>query len=220
MIDRKFRKARIWSNKDLMKYAKIFTGKIVNVSAWKDYDKCGKYYREYFKNADEYFITNYGDGYRGSSGEKNEIVLNLEEELPENFVHKFNVVFNHTTLEHIFNIDIAFKNLCLMASDAVIIVVPFSQVQHISESYNDYWRFTPYSIQKFFEKNGYTMVVCDYNHDYNAAIYLLCIGLNNENLEKYIDKFEKYDITKEENIPGTEIGTTAKEYVKRLFKRK
>ena len=215
MVDRKFRLARKWSNECLKKYAGIFNGKIVNVSAWKDYDKCGMYYRDYFTNADEYYITNYGEGYRGSS-DNDEIVLDLEKKIPQKYNEFFDVVFNHTTLEHIFDVNLAFKNLCLMAKDAVIVVVPFSQIQHISESYNDYWRFTPYAMQKMFENNNYTMVVCDFNEDFNSAVYLLCIGLNNKTKNKYIDKFSEYDITSDANTPGKKIGITVKEFIKKM----
>ncbi len=216
MIDRKYRLARKWSNGALEKYAGIFTGKIVNVSAWNDYDKCGKYYRDYFSKASSYDLTNYGSGIRGTSDSQKDITLDLEEPVTKDLIGGFNVVFNHTTLEHIYNVQLAFQNLCLLATDAVIIVVPFSQIQHdINESYKDYWRFTPYVIEKMFKANNYTMVVCDYNSNFNAAVYLLCIGLNNSNIEKYASYFSPLNLNDDRNMPGSEIGINIKEFVRR-----
>ena len=82
MIDKKFRLARIWSNRELRKIAKIFTGNAVNVSAWDDRDKEGSYYKNYFKNIDEYFYTNYS-GKRGKSNLKNEFDCDLSKDLPK-----------------------------------------------------------------------------------------------------------------------------------------
>ena len=48
-VDRIFRLPRIWSNRELAKFAPLFQGSVVNVSAWKDFDKERMYYREYFK---------------------------------------------------------------------------------------------------------------------------------------------------------------------------
>ena len=41
LIDRKFRVPRIWSNKELKKFASLFSGEIINVSGWMDNDKQG-----------------------------------------------------------------------------------------------------------------------------------------------------------------------------------
>ena len=58
-IDRKVRLPRLWSNNELGKFASLFRGDVVNVSAWKDSDKDGKNYEEYFVNAKNYWITNH-----------------------------------------------------------------------------------------------------------------------------------------------------------------
>ena len=220
MIDRKFRIARKWSNECLKKYAYIFDGDIVNISAWNDYDKCGEFYRNYFINASNYYTTNYGEGFMGSSDKNDELILNLEKPLDVNLIGKYNTVFNHTTLEHIYNFQLAFKNLCLLATDAVIIVVPFSQIQHTADAYKDYWRFTPFAIKKLFEDNNYTMVVCEHNNDFNAAIYLLCIGINNKKFSKYASIFSEYIIDENYNLIGDKIGVDFKQKGKKLRRKK
>ena len=95
-MDKKFRVPRVWSNRELEKFGHLFSGKGVNVSGWKDIDKEGKKYRDYFSNISEYWITNYKSEARGFQGnQENEIFLDLEEDLDESMHGKFDVVFNH-----------------------------------------------------------------------------------------------------------------------------
>lgn len=174
-LDKKFRKPRMWSNRELKKFAHLFQGRIINVSAWQDQDKEGNRYKDYFKSCFDYWISNYKNEARGFQGNiSNEIFLNLEEEIHKELIGKFDVVFSHTVLEHIFNIFIAFENLCKMSNDIVIIIVPFLQEQHAA--YGDYWRFTPLTINKLFETNKMNLIYINYN-DYNCeSIYIFAIG--------------------------------------------
>ena len=177
--DKKFRVPRVWSNRELEKFAHLFSGKGVNVSGWKDIDKEGKKYRDYFLNISEYWITNYKSEARGFQGDQeNEIFLDLEEDLDESMYYKFDVVFNHTVLEHIFDVNKAFENLCQLSNDIVIVVVPFLQEQHAD--YGDYWRFTPLAVEKLFLKNNYELLYINYNDSTNDSIYIFAIGTKNK----------------------------------------
>lgn len=214
-MDRHFRLARHWSNVQLKKYSADFSGEIVDVSAYRDEDKEGEYYRNYFNNAQKYYLTNYG-GTHGESGSEDEIKLDLVKDLPEDLRRRFDVCFNHTTLEHVFDINKAFDNICEMAREAVILVVPWVQQVHTCDSFKDYWRISPYAVEKMFERNGFTMVVCDYNNDFNAATYLLCIGIRNECMDKF-EKYHKVDLEKIETVGGW-IGTN-KRLLRKLLKK-
>jgi len=183
-IDRKYRLPRVWSNGELKKFAHRFDGDIVNVSGWQDGDKQGNCYRDYFTQAKTYTITNYKSEHRGFQGYENEIFLDLEKSLPENLIGKFDVVFNHTVLEHVFEVNTAFKNLCLMSKDIVIIVVPFLQEMHTN--YGDYWRFTPLTIKKLFEVNNLSLLYLSFNSHKNASTYIFAIATKNES--KWKDK--------------------------------
>lgn len=184
-MDIKFRIPRVWSNNELKKFAHLFSGKICNVSGWKDIDKQGKKYKDYFTNLDEYWITNFKSDARGFQGDtKNEIFLDLEKDLDKNLIEKFDVTFNHTVLEHIFNINKAFSNLCKMSKDIVIVIVPFLQEQHAI--YGDYWRFTPLAIKKMFEQNNLEMIYVNFNDAKHASIYIFAIGSKNPNKHKEI----------------------------------
>lgn len=149
---------------------------MVNVSAWDDRDKEGGYYKDYFVNAASYSYTNY-TGHRGFQGKGNEFFLDLAGDVPKDLKGRFDVTFNHTTLEHIFEVRKAFRNICELSKDVVIVIVPFSQAEHGGlNSYNDYWRFTPDCLRLLFKENGLEVIYEAESRAKNAAIYLLFVG--------------------------------------------
>ncbi len=209
-MDKKYRTARIWSNKTLRKYAHFFTGSVVNVSGWRDEDKQGALYSSYFVNADSYSITNYGGKCGDSEGRLSypEYSLDLTQPLPDILKLKFDVAFNHTTLEHIYENRIAFKNICDMAREAVIIVVPWVQQVHTVEGvFSDYWRFSPYAMEKMFSENGFSMIVCEHNNEFNSAVYLFCIGIRNSKLSKFSEIEKLRNVSEISSPAGGWIGT-------------
>jgi hypothetical protein len=173
-IDRIHRLPRIWSNRELEKFAPLFGGDVVNVSGWKDVDKEGKRYRNYFSQATSYTITNYKSEARGFQGMENELFLDLESELSEGMQDRFDVVFNHTTLEHVYDVHTAFRNLCRMSRDVVILVVPFLQPYH--SEYGDYWRFSPLLVKRLFEDNGLELLYLSFNSHRFSAVYVFAIA--------------------------------------------
>tara|TARA_A100001391_G_scaffold204169_1_gene198793 strand:+ start:18279 stop:18917 length:639 start_codon:yes stop_codon:yes gene_type:complete len=173
-MDRRFRLPRVWSNQTMRKISPLVHGDVVNVSAWRDEDKEGGTYRQYFTNARAYSTTNFG-GYRGAD-ESTGFLLDLERDLPAELHESFDFVFNHTTLEHVFDVFTAFANLCAMSRDAVLVVVPAVQEEHTSDSFSDYWRFTSRSLEALFAKNGFQIVVLTSSPYCNAGIYHLALG--------------------------------------------
>jgi len=177
VANRRWRLARIWSNEVLRSVAPLFTGSILNLSGWKDDDKQGGKYREYFKSAQSYYVSNY----QGVRGTEENVVTDFfvdltAESLPGNLIRQFDVVYNHTTLEHIFDVRLAFRNLCQMSSDIVIVIVPFAQCLHFTESYGDYWRFTPMSMRHLFHDNGFEVIFEAASPHRDAAVYLFFVG--------------------------------------------
>jgi hypothetical protein len=171
----KFRSARLWSNQELRRFSAELRGAVVNVSGSHDLDKEGRRYRDYFTGASSYHITNY-KGFRGNTGAEGEIFLDLSQDLPAELEGRFDVVFNHTTLEHIYDTHTAFHNLCRMSRDLVIVVVPFAQVTHWSESFGDFWRFTPMGLRRMYEENHLTVVHEAAGPRRGEPIYLLFVG--------------------------------------------
>lgn len=184
---RKFRLARIWSNRELARIAGLFEGYVINVSAWEDKDKEGMKYKDYFYNAKSYSISNYGGEY-GSSVDS-DFHIDLEADIPEDLKGKFDVVFNHTTIEHVFDVLKAVSNLCELSRDIVIIIVPFIQQVHTSSSFSDYWRFTHHSLIRLFDINGFSVVYLTSTPYMNCSIYHLCVASRFP--EKWRPKFEK-----------------------------
>lgn len=132
-------------------------------------------YQQYFSLVKTYYVTNYKSEARGFQGDReNEIFLDLTQPCPEELVEKFDVIFNHTVLEHVFEIDQAFANLCQMSKDLVVVVVPFIQEQHAD--YGDFWRFTPQAVDRLFKKNGLDTIYLNYNDESDASIYIFAIG--------------------------------------------
>lgn len=170
----KFRQPRVWSNSMLRRFAPLFTGKVVNVSGWRDEDKEGRRYRDYFSAASAYTITNHTP-HAGSGTDGAEILLDLEQDLDPALAGRFDVCFSHTVLEHIYDCRKAFANICAMSQDIVITVVPYMQQMHAS-GYGDFWRFTPQTMQRLYAENGLTMRFCAANGADRASIYLFCIG--------------------------------------------
>lgn len=190
--ERQFRLPRVWSNQCLREIAPLFSGEVINVSGWDDRDKEGRRYRDYF-NADAYYISNF-TGERGMQDADNitDFVIDLVQPLPSNLIERFDVVFNHTTLEHIFDVDKAFHCLCTLSRDIVIIVVPFAQAEHFTPSYGDYWRFMPMGIRELFRKEGLDVIFEAANCDENAGNYLFFVGSKNPG--KWISKMPPYQL--------------------------
>jgi len=145
------RDARLWSNREIRKLGAGVTGSVVNVSAWKDEDKEGGHYHDYFPNAAAYATTNYS-GWRGDEGATDHD-LDLRAPPPAELAGAFDLVFNHTTLEHVFDLQRAFATLCDLSRDAVLIVVPFMQHLHGPED-GDFWRISPYAMRRMLETQG------------------------------------------------------------------
>ncbi|MDO9450725.1 MAG: hypothetical protein Q7J21_09590 [Rugosibacter sp.] len=72
---------RNWSNAELRKLAPLFDGAVINVSGWRDEDKTGGHYRDYFHSAKSYGLSNYR-GKSGITGAESEVFIDLEADLP------------------------------------------------------------------------------------------------------------------------------------------
>lgn len=167
---------RRWSNEELRMLAPLYSGAVINVSAGDDGDKSGRVYRDYFLNCSSYCKSNYqradeaaGDGLR----------LDLAEDLsghPE-LTQRFDVVFTHTVLEHVYEIHRAVENLCLISRDTVITVVPALQAYHHEEHvYKDFWRFTPFTLIRLFGNHGFKTVYLNWNRAAVGNVYLLHVA--------------------------------------------
>jgi len=170
---------RKWSNDELKKTAHLFRGDVINISAGKDLDKEGMVYRKYFKNATSYLISNYKKEYKTEIC-YDEIELDLSTPLLSNsdLICRFDVVFSHTVLEHVYDTKVAIRNLCKMSKDIIITIVPFIQSFHHDEmkDYHDYWRISPYAIINLFNEHDFKTIYITWNNDPIGNIYLFHIA--------------------------------------------
>ena len=168
---------RRWSNQELLIHAPFFTGEVVNVSGWRDEDKEGRTYRSYFTRASSYAITNYWGSSTPNDGAPDALFLDLAADLPVDLKDKFDLVFTHTVLEHIFDVPKAVHNMAGMTRDAMIMIVPFMQDEHYSPGiYGDFWRFTPLCVKQLMENNGLTLIHLSSNDCPWYPTYLFAIG--------------------------------------------
>lgn len=149
-----FRMPRRWSNRRLAEHGSLVTGDVVNVSAYRDLDKQGRRYRDYFPNARSYAISNFTADRMGACGMDGEFFLDLEAPLPPELDGRFDAVLNHTVLEHVFDLHGAFAAIAALSRDLVLSVVPWKQPTH--SHYGDYWRLSPLALDRLHRAAGLT----------------------------------------------------------------
>lgn len=151
---------REYSNKELKFISKSLPkfSNGLNVSGNLDEDKQGGFYKNYFRVNNWYISSYVGDS--TYSNPCKQIELDLDEattRIDQIHFQKYDLVFNHTVLEHIKNPFQAFQNLeFLLAPNGILIsVVPFIYKFHYSNGdFGDYWRYTPHSLELLHKKFG------------------------------------------------------------------
>ena len=168
---------RVWSNRQLERFGALFVGEVVNVSGWRDGDKEARGYRQYFPRCTRYTVTNY-PGKRGlDDAPVDSIPLDLEQPAPPALRHGFDVVFNHTTLEHVFDLHAAADTLAGLTRDALLLVVPFQQEFHPVEGhFGDFWRFSPMALERLFRARGLETVYASMNDQPWWPTYVFWFG--------------------------------------------
>ena len=183
---------RRWSNREIRRLGTLFKGRIVNVSGWRDEDKEGGHYRNYFPNAESYGLTNYWGTGVPNDGAAGAVFLDLQSPLPEALHDSCEVAFSHTVLEHIGNVELAMRNIGAMTTDAALIVVPWMQDEHYRPGiFGDYWRFSPLGMQRLMGLVGLEMVYCEANDQPWYPVYLVAVGTKKPEVWK--DQFSELD---------------------------
>ena len=198
---------RSWSNFQLKRFGKIYDRDIINVSGWKDSDKHGKLYKDYFPNARSYTTTNYGKEF-GKSPYTDEKEFDLSRPLYKK-IGRYDLVFTHTVIEHVFEIDTVIDNLCKLSRDSIITIVPFIQCLHWKDGgFKDYWRYTPFSLMELFEKRGFNTVYCTWNNDTPFMnVYIFHIASCKP--DKYRNVFPSYEQPEfKKSSPGLALHNT------------
>lgn len=176
---RKQVRPRHWSNEELRRFSSVLDGDVINVSGWKDEDKEGGHYRDYFGRHASYSISNFF-GERGVTGAEGELFIDLESPLPTEYRARYDVAFNHTVLEHVYDIRTAVANICALSRDIVILVTPFLQHVHYEDgSFGDYWRPTPACLERMLGENGYSVIYQSCNDNEWFIVYVFTVASRN-----------------------------------------
>jgi hypothetical protein len=107
---------------------------------------------------------------------ENEIILNLNEELPKGLESAYDIVIDTGTLEHCFNVGTAFVSMLKLSkiNGIVMTTSPLNKINH------GFWNFSPCVYNNFFKENIW-----------NLLFYLAIDGSNNiinvPDLNKKID---------------------------------
>jgi hypothetical protein len=196
ILDKNQIRPRNFSNMMLRRYAPYFTGSVINVSGWQDGDGEGGKYQSYFSRATSYAVSNVGGqkkGFGSAPSGYEELELDLTSEVESGI---YDVVFNHTTLEHIYNFKKAFDNLCKLSREVVIVVVPVLQQIHHTEDFGDYWRPTTLTIAKMFRDNGLEPLVLQCNDQPFAPVYCFAIAVRNRDKHLELKKSINFEMGK------------------------
>lgn len=80
-----------------------------------------------------------------------EIIIDLNEPIPGTLCGQFSLAIDTGTLEHCFNVGVAFKSMCSMVKkDGVVITAaPMTMMNH------GFWSFSPTTYHDFFTQNGF-----------------------------------------------------------------
>lgn len=170
---------RSWSN-DELRFVLSHCPKgarIVNVSGWQDRDKEGGLYKDYFPTPALYHISNYeGDAARGAAAQT-DLVIDLTKSLSVAYENQYDIVFNHTVLEHLEDPTFAFAQIGKLTTDLIVTVVPFKQKLHFEYGmFGDYYRFTPFSMRRLHAQNGFSVLYEAYTPRPSLDVYLLYVG--------------------------------------------
>lgn len=82
-----------------------------------------------------------------------EEIIDLNEPLPEKYKGKYKMIFDVGTLEHCFNVGVAFKNIMQMTEvgGTIFMAAPASKINH------GFWNFCPTAYTDIFHQNEWTV---------------------------------------------------------------
>jgi hypothetical protein len=189
MVSNLLRKINIrhWSN-DELKYCISYLDNyesVINISGWKDEDKEGDFYKNYFLNAKIYHISNFPNDHAKGIMDINDIKIDLSKKIDISLHNKYNIVFNHTVLEHVEDPVFAFSEMSNLTNDLMITVIPWVQQLHFIENqFGDFYRFSPMLMRKLYLDNGFTILYENFMPNFANECYLIYVGTKKINNHK------------------------------------
>jgi hypothetical protein len=153
---------------------------VCHVSGWKDSDKEGSFYRDYFPSLSRYVITNFPDDNSKGMGAAapNDYPLDLRDACPPELSRQFDLAFSHTVLEHVRCPEHAFGVICEIATSYVLTVVPFAQRLHyLPGDFGDYYRLSPMLLRELHADNDYYTAFEAIGPTHSPTQYIVTLGV-------------------------------------------
>ncbi len=92
-----------------------------------------------------------------SNYERADIIFNLNDDLPEDLMCKFDVIFDGGVIEHVFDVGKAFTSICKMTAVGGIIISCNPVYNYI---HNTFWNISPEMFLDFYSVNNYSILDC------------------------------------------------------------
>lgn len=172
---------RLYSNVVLRRIFSILNvDSVLNVSGWDDGDKEGNKYVNYFPSKlSRYEISSYSKDHLRADMSISKVTIDLEDRAYK-VSEKFDLIFTHTVLEHVFDQENAFRIMCESANKFVVGVAPMINVLHWEETYGDYWRFTPHGIIKLINNQGFNLVHLEIGPSSSISQYIIFVAARDD----------------------------------------
>jgi hypothetical protein len=213
---------RSWSNDRLRFIAKSLPNfkNALNISGNFDSDKQGEVYQNYFK-AEKYIISSYvGD--KTYSNPSKLFELDLDDDISKvasEHSKNYDLVFNHTVLEHVKNPFQAFANLeNLLAPNGILIsVVPFIYKFHYSNGdFGDYWRFTPHTIDLLHKQSNLYVKLLEVGPSKGYEKYLISVATKGHEIPNF--KFDTSSFSEwNNNLGDNSLPLLTKNLIQKVF---
>jgi hypothetical protein len=103
-----------------------------------------------------------------------EIIVDLNVPLDQKYHEKYDLVVDTGTLEHCFNVGIAFENMCKLAcvGGLIISAAPMTKINH------GFWNFSPCAYENYFSQNKFKILFLGAFYKENGKIKKIKIDSN------------------------------------------
>jgi hypothetical protein len=103
-----------------------------------------------------------------------EIIIDLNTPINEEHHEKYDLVVDTGTLEHCFNVGIAFENMCKLArvGGLILSAAPMTKINH------GFWNFSPCAYENYFSQNKFKILFLGAFHKANGKIKKINISAN------------------------------------------
>jgi len=107
-----------------------------------------------------------------------EIIADLNVPISSEYHGNYDLVVDTGTLEHCFNVGIAFENMCRLAKVGGLIVsaAPMTKINH------GFWNFSPCAYDNYFRQNNFEIVFLDAFFKVNDGVKQANISPNNRQI--------------------------------------